>query len=260
MIETLNVIYEGSETLIKNKRYFSTKAYIEPFVEKLKPYTNKIICAVKVADQLSTEDSKIHTIYNKVMIMGIFPDKYDVLVNTNDKPITYHRVVCMAYSLDTRTPICKFYTGVVDIHGVFYAFGPDCIQIQKIEPETAIDYSGVQGVINAGLNDNCREILQQNVTRVLPKSEMFNTLGSWIDFTLKKEYINDSGKIKLSNTLPIEAYKLLTLEKDSDYYTERDSSTYSEILGALCSIVHSDDKDIINRYEKTQLINQMLKL
>ena len=43
MIESLKTIYEGSATIIKNKEYLSAKAYIEPFVERLKDYTSNFI-------------------------------------------------------------------------------------------------------------------------------------------------------------------------------------------------------------------------
>ena len=35
---------------------------------------------------------------------------------------------------------------------------------------------------------------------------------------------------------------------------------YPEILRAFLSQITEDDKDIVNRYEKTQLINNLLKL
>lgn len=262
MVESLNEIYKGSATIIKNKQYFSAKDYIEPFVEKLKPYTDKTICLVKVADQLSLDGMEIDTIYNKVLVMGIFPEQYDIVAKNENlhKSITYHRVVCMSYALDVRIPVCKFYTGVVDQSMNFYAFGADCIQIQKIEPETPINYTGVDTIINNGLKDNCDFILNQNLSRILPKCDMLNKLGEWVDFTLKKEYINDAGKVKLSNTMPIESYKLLMMDKDSDYYSEDVSLYLPDILGAFLSQIADDDKDIVNRYEKTQLVNQMLKL
>lgn len=260
MIESLNTVLEGSATAIKNKKYLSTKAYIEPFVERLKPYTTNFICNVKLADQISYDDKGVDTVYNKVLIMAVFPDDKDVSINRNNKLVSYHRVVCMAYALDVKTSICKFYTGVVDSDLVFYAFGADCINIQKIEPDTAINYTFVQTIIDNGLKDNCQFILNQNTSRSIDKDKITENLGEWIDFAIKKEYINDSGKIKLSTGLPIEAYKSLIINRDSDYFIDGDKVPMPEILKSFLVQISEDDKDLINRYEKTQLINQLLKL
>lgn len=260
VIESLNTIYNGSATIIKNKEYLSAKAYIEPFVERLSDYTSKFICLVKNADQISYDNKGINYIYNRVLVYGVLPDNYDVVINRNDKSVNYHRVVCMVYALDVKNPICKFYSGVVDSDFNFYAFGANCISIQKIEPETPIDFTSLQSIIDNGLKDNCEIILSQNTQRSISKNIMTNTLGEWIDFSIKKEYINDSGKVKLSNSMPIEAYKRLIIERESDYYTDEDNIEYPELLQSFLSQITEDEKDIINRYEKTQLINQMLKL
>ena len=260
MIETLKNVLNGSATAIKTKEYLSAKAYIEPFVERLTPYTTNFICNVKLADQVSYDDKGVDTIYNKVLVMAVLPDDKDVSINRNNRVISYHRVVCMAYALDVKTPICKFYTGVIDSDMVFYAFGADCISIQKIEPDTAINYTFVQTIIDNGLKDNCQFILNQNTSRSIDKDKITENLGEWIDFAIKKEYINDSGKIKLSTGLPIEAYKSLMINRDSDYFIDGDKVPMPEILKSFLVQISEDDKDLINRYEKTQLINQLLKL
>ena len=260
MIESLKTIYEGSATIIKNKEYLSTKAYIEPFVERLKDYTSNFICLVKPADQISYDDKSVSYVYNRVLVIGVFPESYNVTITRNNKAVEYNRVVCMTYALDVKTPICKFYTGVIDTDLNFYAFGANCINIQKIEPDTPLDYSFVKSIIEHGLKDNCEYILNQNITRSISRDKMTEYLGDWIDFSIKKEYINDSGKVKLSNTIPIEAYKLLTIDRESEYYMDGDVLFYPEILRAFLSQITEDDKDIVNRYEKTQLINNLLKL
>ena len=65
MIETLKTVLGGSATAIKNKEYLSAKAYIEPFVERLKPYTSNFICNVKLADQVSYDDKGVNIIIIK---------------------------------------------------------------------------------------------------------------------------------------------------------------------------------------------------
>ena len=72
------------------------------------------------------------------------------------------------------------------------------------------------------------------------------------DFAIKKEFINDAGKVKLSNTLPIEVYKDMTMDKDSDFYTEGKLSIL-KVLQAFSMHVNEDQKDLNNRYEKDLL-------
>jgi hypothetical protein len=84
-------------------------------------------------------------------------------------------------------------------------------------------------------------------------------LGHWIDFAIKKEFVNDAGKVKLSTALPIEVYKDMTMDKDSDFYTEGKLSV-SKVLQAFSSRVSEDQKDLNNRYEKIQLVNKLLEL
>ena len=251
MKESLSNIYKGHATTIKNKTYFTTKQYVEPFVNALKSYTDKFICEVKVADQLDGNGNDL--IYNKVLVTGIFPSDYDFTI---DKTV-YHRVVCMTYSLDTRKPMCKFYTGVVDPDLNFYGFGDNCMSIQDIEDNSALDYSSVQTVINNGLKDNCKAMLSQLINLQLDNKP--DILGHWVDFAIKKEFINDAGKVKLSNTLPIEVYKDMTMDKDSDFYTEGKLSV-AKVLQAFSARVNEDQKDLNNRYEKIQLVNKLLGL
>ena len=66
MVESLEEIYKGTATIIKNKNYFAAQSYLSPFIEKMSNYTDKFICNVKVADQLSEVDGEINTVYNKV--------------------------------------------------------------------------------------------------------------------------------------------------------------------------------------------------
>ena len=78
--------------------------------------------------------------------------------------------------------------------------------------------------------------------------------------TFKKEYINDVGKVKLSNSMPIEAYKRLAMDKDSSLYVEGNAIPIPNVMKAFLEQITDDEKDIINRYEKTQLINNLMKL
>ena len=92
------------------------------------------------------------------------------------------------------------------------------------------------------------------------KEGIYELLGNWVDFTLRKEYINDSGKVKLASNMAVTAYRELCINKDGDFYTDEPSISMHDLYNSWANQLVKDDKDITNRYEKTQLINQMLKL
>jgi hypothetical protein len=164
----------------------------------------------------------------------------------------------MSYSLDTRKPLCKFYTGVVDPDLNFYAFGDNCMFIQEVEPENALDYSSVQTVFRNGLSDNCQEMLEQLVT--VPIHNSPDILGHWVDFAIKKEYYNEAGKVRMSVTLPVDVYKSVTMDQDSEFYFDGEEIPMITVLRSFSSFINNDEKDLNNRYEKIQLTNKLLGL
>jgi len=269
MIEDLKTLYTGKATIIKEKQYLSAQAYIKPFIERLDTYKAKYICQAKQADQLSYDGNNIDTVYNKVLITAVLPSDYDFtitctepnLFNSQDSTnIAYHRVVCMSYALDVKTPICKFYTGVVDENMNFYAFGKDCFNIQEIEVETPLNYTFLNAVIQNGIKDVCAKMLKQFKDIKYKSSDIHTMLGKWIDFTITKDYNTDFGKVKLSSSMAIEAYKQISINKDSEFYSEAKERNLNDLYRAWSSQIEKDDKDIINRYEKTQLINKLFGL
>ena len=252
MRETLQNVYQGHATTIKNKSYFSTRQYVEPFINAVSNFASRHICEVKPADQLEGNGSRM--IYNRVLVTSVCNPDYDFTINGT----VYHRVVCMSYTLDTKKPMCKFYTGVVDPDLNFYAFGENCMSIQELEADTAINYSPVQIIFNNGLRDNCQAMLEQLHAVTIPKSTAL--VGEWIDFALKKEYYNEAGKVRLSISLPVDVYTVLTIDQDSDLYLEDNDIPLVHILKTFASFISEDSKDLTNRYEKTQLINRLLDL
>lgn len=75
---TIEELLKGNATLIKNKEYFSTKVYIEPFLEKMSKFTDDFRIEVRKADQLSTQNNKEDIIYNRVLVQAVLPEKYNV--------------------------------------------------------------------------------------------------------------------------------------------------------------------------------------
>lgn len=255
MVEDLKTVLEGKATLIKNRQYLSAKDYISPFVERLSSMTNRFICQVKPADQVSTTGGNSDTVYNKVLITAILPDSFTV------DNVVYHRTVCFAYALDTKVPVAKFYTGVVDPAMRFHQFGRGYCEVQKIDVSTPLDYTKLMPLIAKGNDDNCEAMLKGICRASLDKAVMTKYLGDWVDFSLTKDfYVEDIGKVKLANSMPIKTYSDVILDKESEFYSDEDKVTYGTLYKSFAEQIYDDEKDLVNRYEKTMLVNEMLRL
>lgn len=252
MIEELNNVLNGKSTLIKNKQYFSAKDYIQPFLDRMDTMGASYICQVKPAEQVSLTDSNPDIVYNRVHIQAILPESFYF---KND----CRKVIGFIYGLDVKIPIAKFYIANIDSKGNLIAFDPNSIIIQKLEDSTPIDYSVISNLFK--VTDNTEVMLKQLKNNYIDRDLFINRLGEWIDLTLDQCIINDGGKVKLTSSLPIDVYKNLIKDKDSDYYIKETSQisiydVYTTFLGKI----KEDDKDIINRFEKTLLVNKILKI
>ena len=79
---TLEQVLGGKSTKIKNKEYFPTAAYVEPFIERLSKYTNNFVCKAVLPNQITmTKDGDINLedqTWNRVWIQAILPDNYPI--------------------------------------------------------------------------------------------------------------------------------------------------------------------------------------
>ena len=138
---TLEQLLQGKATKIKDKEFFTTKAYVEPFLERMSKFTKNFIINAKPADQVSlTPNGDINfedVVFNRVWIQAILPDEY---AYDNHK-----RVVSMLYALDSRKPVVKLYTGALNMACLnLCVFNPEALSVAELEPETAINYSFIK--------------------------------------------------------------------------------------------------------------------
>lgn len=252
MIEELSNVLNGKSTLIKNKQYLSAKAYIQPFTDRMDQFKATYNCQVKLADQVSVTDSTPDVVYNRVHIQAILPEDYYYQNNCK-------KVVGFVYGVDVKIPVAKFYIANIDDKGNTIAFDSNAINIQKLEDATPVDYSCIPSLME--LTDNTNVMIQQMKNNYIDRDLFINRLGEWVDSTLDQCIINDGGKVKLTASLPIDVYKSIIKDKESGYYVKETSQisiydVYTTFLGKI----KEDDKDIINRFEKTLLVNKILKL
>ena len=128
---SLDQLLKGKQTSIKNKNYFQTAAYVEPFLERMSKLTDDFRVQVKLPDQITMDDEKEDITYNRVIVQAVLPEE---LI------IDHSQVVSMVYGLDVRKPVVKFYSGALDaVCTNLCVFSPDQLSCQEIEPETALN-------------------------------------------------------------------------------------------------------------------------
>lgn len=241
----LKTLYEGNSTLLKNKQYLSTQDYVKPFVDRLSDYTHEFQCQAKLADQIAIKDGNGEPIYNKV------------LVNAKLSPInieghTFIKTLNLAYGLDVKVPVMKFYVGY-EYDGILFAADSNLIHYQKLEPEYAANFDEVLPLLEKSKASITPKVIENMLTKQIFDSDKdAKYLGDWVKFALNNSIGTDYGIIKIGTGMAIDAYKNLD-------FTHGNLKGF-EVYDAFASQVRDDEKDLTNRFEKTQLINKMLGL
>lgn len=248
---SLEELLKGRGTIIKDKEYFSTKDYVEPFLERMSKFTDNFDIRVKEAPQLAKEDEVEYKIYNRVWVQAILPDEY---AYENHK-----QSINLLYALDTRKPIVKLFKNTVNMACLnMCVFNPEFIQTNELEPESAIDYRFITNVME--MTDNTKVMLEKLANTTLDNSMVYEQLGRWIDNCIKKKYTSNFGTVKITESTPIEVYKSIAVKEDSPYYSP-DEHNYFDIYNAFTDVICNDkDKDITNKFEKVYLVSKILDI
>ena len=249
---TLDELLRGNATTIKNKEYFPTKAYVEPFLERMSNYTNDFRVQVKLPDQLALNEDNPVNIYNRVVVQAVLPD--NLVVDQHSQ------VVGMVYGLDVRKPVVKLFAGALDMVCTnLCVFSPDQINCAALEPETPINFKPINSIMNS-IEDTVKFIQKLKNTEFNCSYENTSKkLGDWIKQCMNVSYDNGFGKVKIAATTPIDAYKLLFKDKDSRYLIKEPITNMYNIYGAFTQIfTDSMKRDLMNVCEKTLLVKQIL--
>lgn len=256
---TIDELLRGKPTIIKGKNYYPTAGYVEPFLERLQKYTDDFRVHVQLPDQITrTVDGDINMddiTYNRVLIEAVMPD--DMCYSNHEK------VIGMVMGLDVRKPVAKFYNGALNMACTnLCVFSPEYLDCQAIEPESALNFKPLDKLL--GMKDETREILQ-----ILNETEFNNSileqekhLGKWVRNVMSSSYDNGFQPVKFSVDNAVQAYKSLFVKEDSDYYQIDDVVSMFDVYNAFTKqITNSLDKgkDIINTFEKTILLRQILE-
>lgn len=245
---TLKELLEGRATIIKNKEYFATRDYVNPFLDIMSSYTDDFRVSVKVADQLAINQDE-QTIYNRVLVQAVLPEKY--CIDSHDE------VVGLLYGLDVRKPISKVYRGYLNRACTnLCVFNPQWMTVQEMKPNEQITYD-IKGLMEMASDLKLR--LDNMKQKFISKEEVHNQLGSWIDGTLRDSYYNGIHNVKISPATAVEAYSSLYIDEKSEYFIpDTEEASYFNVYNAFTQVITDDKKDIMNKFEKTLLINRIL--
>lgn len=250
---TTEQLFKGKATRIKEKEYFTTEAYVTPFMERVSKLTNNFIINAKPADQISlTKEGEVNfddVIYNRVWIQGVLPEEY---AWDNHK-----RVISMIYALDTRKPLVKFYVGALNMACLnLCVFNPEMLNVAELEPESAINYSFLRNALS--LTDETASMLKQLSNMEFKRDAIFDDLGHWVDNCINAKINTGFGTVKLAESAPIDVYKDLFYDEKSKYYTTDDRVDGFTVYNAFTDLITQDKKDLVNKFEKTILIKDIM--
>lgn len=255
---TLNELLAGRATRIKSKEYFTTSAYVEPFLERVQRLTSNFRVQVQLPSQITyTESGEMNTediTYNRVLIEAILPEEYKF----NNDP--HNAVIGMVYGIDVRKPVVKFFKGQERMSCTnLCVFSPQLLSCQDLESETAIDYSPLSRIIEQ--TDDTANWLKKLVDMEFDCSDqnINESLGRWVRNCINMNFDNHYGKVKLAVSTPVDAYKMLFEKEDNDYYMGHNVGSMYQVYNAFTqTITDGMKKDPFNVFEKTLLVKSIL--
>ena len=249
---TLDKLLEGKATIIKNKEYLPTSDYVSPFLDQMSKFTSNFIVQVKLPSQITTTEEVNDVTYNRVWIQAVLPEKY--CIENHDE------VYGLVYGLDVRTPVYKVYRGMLNRACTnLCVFDPTWISVNEIQPKEGFKYN----IINLMEKVSQFETIIKKMKNTVLSSDLeerHHRLGNWIEKCILEEYTNTGGKVKLSPSIVIDAYNQVYFDSSSPYYVGPTDSTVFNFYNAFTEIIKNDKKDIINKFEKTLLINSLFNL
>ncbi len=255
---TIDDLLKGKATKIKDKAFYETEAYVTPFLERMQKITSDFKVKVELPDQITVtkkEDVDFDDItYNRVWVQAVLPQEYDI--------DNHQDVIGMVYGLDVRKPIVKFYRGGLNRACCnLCVFDPSYLQVQALEPSKAINFRGLDGIIEK--SNEIKAFLNKlhNTPFSRDEQNINENLGMWVRNTLDMSYDNTISKAKLATSMAVDAYKLLFKDAKSPYFVNPGSNTdMFNVYNAFTELISNKDKDIMNECEKTLLVRDIIGL
>lgn len=249
---TIQELLKGKPTIIKNREFNATKVYVEPFLERMSAFTDDFSVQVKLPDQMTTNNGNEDITYNRVLIQAKMPEKFTI--DSHDE------VIGFLYGIDVRKPVVKIYRGHLNQACTnLCVFNPDWINTQELQPGEPINFSPIKALMES--TSDFAVTLARMKKEYIDRDERKRFLGQWVDYALRETQDYGFGKVKIAVSTPIDAYKSLFIKEDSEYYIpEGFDPTVYDVHNAFTQIITNDKKDLMNKFEKTMIINRLLEL
>lgn len=245
---TVSELLQGKATVIRNKDYLATKDFVQPFIDKMSAFTNDFRVKVKLPDQMTISETHDVT-YNRVLIEAVLPKEQSI--DNHDE------VIGFLYGLDVRKPIAKVYRGYLNSACTnLTVFSPKWMTVQEVKPRESLEFD-IQGLLE--LPNSFDQKVKLMKSTFIDRDTIHAKLGSWVDYTLRESWYNTIQNVRISPNVPIEAYKSLYINDQSPYFVpDTEEASVFQAYNAFTQIITDDSKDIINRFEKTMMINKLL--
>ena len=246
-------LLKGKSTLIKNKEFYPTKTYVEPFIERMSKFTDEFRIQVKIPDQITKTSDNEDLTYNRVLIQAIMPEKY--CIDSHDE------VIGLVYGLDVKKPVVKQYRGMLNRACTnLSVFDPAWINVQELIPGEPINYNPIKELMEK--TSSFAETLKKIKAKTIDRSERKQYLGEWVDYSLRESQDYGFGKVKIAVSTPIDAYKQLFIDSNSEYYVpEGINPSLFDVYNSFTQIItDGTSKDLLNSFEKTLLIGKLLQI
>jgi hypothetical protein len=249
---TLAELYKGKSTLIKNKEFYPTKSYVEPFVQRMAAFTDDFRIQVKLPDQMTTFKDTTDLTFNRVLIQAVLPQKHNI--------DGHEEVIGFLYGIDVKKPVVKIYRGYLNQACTnLCVFNPQWLNVQELVPGNPIDFNPIKPLMEY-TNDFAVKLDLMKST-IIDRNERKQYLGEWVDYALRESQDYGFGKVKIAVSTPIDAYKDLFIDTESDYYIPQGiDPTLFDVYNAFTQVITDDKKDLMNKFEKVMIINRLLKV
>lgn len=249
---TIERLLDGKPTVIKDKEYLETGAYIAPFISFMKKFTNEFYAWAQTPSQFTLTDNKRDITYNRVWIQAVMPKDIDGFAETFN----------LVYGLDVRQPVYKIFKAYKNRkNNNLFVFDSRWLSVYELKPSEKFN-NFEQQILNLMqmVDDSSIRIKKMKSENLVKSSETKQeSLGNLIERSMLYEYKTKAGKTKLSPIVVLKAYENVYLNSSSKYYvSSNEECSLFNMYNAFSSLVQQDDKDILSQWEKLALCSQIL--
>lgn len=247
---TIQELLNGKSTIIKNKEFYPTRNYVEPFLERMSKFTTNFKIQIKVPDQMTGNRENTDLTYNRVLIQAVLPPEHSI--DNHDE------VIGFLYGIDVKKPVVKIFRSMENQACTnLCVFNPKWLNVQELVPGEPINFNPIKELMESVSDFPLR--LKALKETYVDRDSRKRMLGEWVDGAMRDSQDYGFGKVKIAVSLPIDAYKALYINQDSEYYIPQgiDPSMF-DLYNAFTQIVTEDRKDLLNKFEKTMIINKLL--